>query len=95
MDRKNEKDIILVLSHKCSKEVILAGIKDANHRLNWNINSLCLIHSQSNNKWFNGTIHKIIFKQTNENVKSRWLIVKYNNKNVIKIMNDKSTKENE
>eukprot|EP01084_Bolivina_argentea_P279921 478630_1 len=59
------------------QEEIVSGIDNVNKRLEWNINSECLIHSRTDNKWVNGNIINIfINKETNE----EWLTIEYKKK---------------
>jgi len=67
---------------------ILKSIDDVNIRLIWNINSLCLIYSQSKSTWCNG---EIIDMFTNQKTNKEWLTVKYNkksNKNIQRFCKD-------
>merc|ERR1719242_2092723 len=71
-----------------TKEDILKSIDDVNIRLIWNINSLCLIYSQSKSTWCNG---EIIDMSTNQKTNKEWLTVKYNkksNKNIQRFCKD-------
>jgi len=71
-----------------AKEDILKSIDDVNIRLIWNINSLCLIYSQSKSTWCNG---EIIDMFTNQKTNKEWLTVKYNkksNKNIQRFCKD-------
>jgi len=71
-----------------SKTDILKSIDDVNIRLIWNINSLCLIYSQSKSTWCNG---EIIDMFTNQKTNKEWLTVKYNkksNKNIQRFCKD-------
>jgi len=71
-----------------SKVDILKSIDDVNIRLIWNINSLCLIYSQSKSTWCNG---EIIDMFTNQKTNKEWLTVKYNkksNKNIQRFCKD-------
>eukprot|EP01084_Bolivina_argentea_P121687 215640_1 len=43
-DQQTKKNIITALFNKYSMDDIFDGIKDVNDRLNWKINSLCLIY---------------------------------------------------
>jgi len=70
------------------KTDILKSIDDVNIRLIWNINSLCLIYSQSKSTWCNG---EIIDMFTNQKTNKEWLTVKYNkksNKNIQRFCKD-------
>jgi len=70
------------------KADILKSIDDVNIRLIWNINSLCLIYSQSKSTWCNG---EIIDMFTNQKTNKEWLTVKYNkksNKNIQRFCKD-------
>jgi len=71
-----------------TKADILKSIDDVNIRLIWNINSLCLIYSQSKSQWCNG---EIIDMFTNQKTNKEWLTVKYNkksNKNIQRFCKD-------
>jgi len=71
-----------------AKVDILKSIDDVNIRLIWNINSLCLIYSQSKSTWCNG---EIIDMFTNQKTNKEWLTVKYNkksNKNIQRFCKD-------
>lgn len=71
-----------------TKTDILKSIDDVNIRLIWNINSLCLIYSQSKSTWCNG---EIIDMFTNQKTNKEWLTVKYNkksNKNIQRFCKD-------
>eukprot|EP01084_Bolivina_argentea_P019724 36682_1 len=60
-----------------NKEDIVNGINNVNCRLSWSINSLCLVYSRGNKKWFRG---KIVNIYINETTNEEWLNVLYKNK---------------